>query len=52
MTDKPPEPEDNEEAERRFNKTLGRMLDTPPKPHTMKAKTDRKPVPKKVGGDG
>lgn len=36
MTQKPPEPEDEKEAERRFNETLGRMLSTPPKPHKPK----------------
>jgi hypothetical protein len=32
MDDRPPEPEDKE-AERRFNETLGRLVNTPPKPH-------------------
>jgi hypothetical protein len=32
MSDKPSE-QDEKEAERRFNETLGRMLGTPPKPH-------------------
>jgi len=32
MTDKPPEPEDDKEAERRFNETLGRLVNTPHKP--------------------
>lgn len=33
MTDKPPEPEYEKEAERRFQETLGRLVNTPPKPH-------------------
>jgi len=32
MSDKPPE-QDDKEAERRFNETLGRMLGTPHQPH-------------------
>jgi hypothetical protein len=30
MTDKP---SDEKEAERRFNETLGRLVNSPPKPH-------------------
>jgi len=33
MADKPPEPEDEAEAERRFQETLGRLVNTPHKPH-------------------
>ena len=33
MTDKPAEPEDDKEAEARFNETLGRLVNTPHKPH-------------------
>jgi hypothetical protein len=35
MMDKLPEPDkpDEGEAERRFNETLGRLVNTPPKPH-------------------
>jgi hypothetical protein len=32
MAEKPPE-SDDKEAERRFNETLGRMLNTPHQPH-------------------
>lgn len=41
MTDKPPEPEDKE-AERRFQETLGRLVNTPPKPHKDEPPHDRK----------
>jgi len=44
MTDKPPEIEDAAEAERRFNETLGRLVNTPHKPHAPpppKVKTRR-----------
>jgi hypothetical protein len=41
MTDKSP-PEDDKEAERRFNETLGRLVNTPHKPHEP-----LKPKPKK-----
>jgi hypothetical protein len=40
MPDKPPEPEDDKEAERRFNETLGRLVNTPHKPHVKKLETD------------
>lgn len=41
MTDKPPEPEDDTEAERRFQETLGRLVNTPHKPHApLKPKKD------------
>lgn len=43
MTDKPSE--NDKEAERRFNETLGRMLGTPPKPHGKKER-EPKPAPK------
>jgi hypothetical protein len=33
MTEKPPEPMDEKEAEDRFNETLGRLVNTPHKPH-------------------
>jgi hypothetical protein len=36
MAKKPPE--DEKEAERRFNETLGRMLGTPHKPHAPLSK--------------
>lgn len=36
MTEKPSEPEDEKEAERRFNETLRRMLKTPHHPHSTK----------------
>jgi hypothetical protein len=44
MTDKPSE--DDKEAERRFNETLGRMLGTPPKPHQPKEGREPRPAPK------
>jgi hypothetical protein len=37
-----PQGDDDKEAERRFNETLGRMLHTPPKPHKPKVSDDRK----------
>jgi hypothetical protein len=47
MTDKPPEPDDKlpeAEAERRFNETLGRLVNTPHTPHKPKEpKTDGQP---------
>jgi hypothetical protein len=43
MTEKPPKPEDDKEADRRFNETLGRMLVTPPKPHKDEAPKKRGP---------
>jgi hypothetical protein len=33
MTDKP---SDEKEAERRFNETLGRLVNSPPRPHKTK----------------
>lgn len=45
MTDKPPEPDDKE-AEDRFNETLGRLVNTPPKPHRPKGGREPKPAPK------
>jgi hypothetical protein len=46
MTDKP---SDEKEAERRFNETLGRLANTPPKPHDqMKKGREPKPAPKKT----
>ena len=39
MTDKHPEPDDKE-AERRFNETLGRLVNTPHKPHKPKVADD------------
>jgi hypothetical protein len=38
----PPEPDDEKEADRRFNETLGRMLGTPHKPHAPKPKPPTK----------
>jgi hypothetical protein len=43
MTDKPPEPEDEKEAERRFNETLGRLVNTPHKPHKQPPQVPKKP---------
>lgn len=46
MADKPqPKPEDDKEADSRFNETLGRMLETPPKPHKKEGR-EPKPAPK------
>lgn len=42
MTDKPSE--DDKEAERRFNETLGRLVNTPPKPH--KDEAPKRPQPR------
>jgi hypothetical protein len=47
MTDKPPEPEDEKEAERRFNETLGRLVNTPHKPHVKKLETEAPKAGKK-----
>lgn len=52
MTDEPPKPEesDEKEAERRFNETLGRLVNTPPKPHKPKEEgREPKPAPKANG---
>ncbi|MFC3071045.1 hypothetical protein [Phenylobacterium soli] len=44
MTDKPPELEDDKEAERRFNEAVSNLLSTPHKPHNEpKATPKRKP---------
>jgi hypothetical protein len=37
MTDKP---SDEKEAERRFNETLGRLVNSPPKPHNLGKKLE------------
>lgn len=42
-------PEDDKEAEARFNETLGRMLNTPPTPHVKKSVSESA-QPKKGGG--
>ena len=42
MTDKPPEPEHDKEAERRFQETLGRLVNTPHKPHKPPAEKPTK----------
>jgi hypothetical protein len=48
MTDKAPEPDDEKEAERRFQETLGRMLHSPPKPHEpLKKGRGPKPAPQR-----
>jgi hypothetical protein len=39
MTDKPSEPNDEKEAEDRFNETRGCLLNTPPKPHIKNVAT-------------
>lgn len=49
MTDKPP-PLDDKEAEDRFNETLGRLVNTPPKPHKLRAPLKDEAAPK--GGPG
>lgn len=36
-----PKPEDEKEAERRFQETLGRLVNTPPKPHKDEPKHGR-----------
>jgi hypothetical protein len=46
MTDKSP-PEDDREAERRFNETLGRLVNTPHQPHKAKAPPMTKAKPAK-----
>jgi hypothetical protein len=46
MTDKP-QTDDEREAERRFNETLGRLVNTPHKPHApLKKGREPKPAPK------
>jgi len=47
MIKESPEPEDDKEAETRFNETLGRMLGTPPQPHKQKDERGPEPAPKK-----
>lgn len=43
--EKPPEVEEEIEAERRFNEALKRLVNTPHKPHEEKGR-ERKPAPK------
>lgn len=44
MAEEPSKTEDDKEAERRFNETLGRMLGTPHKPHKEEGR-EPKPAP-------
>jgi len=47
MADETPKPEDEKEAERRFQETLGRLVNTPHKPHeTLKKGRGPKAPPK------
>jgi hypothetical protein len=46
MSEKPPEPENEADAERRFNETVGNLLRTPHKPHT--AGEPKKPTRRKT----
>jgi hypothetical protein len=47
MSTKPPEPDDEKEAERRFQETLGRLVNTPHKKHEPIGKgREPKPAPK------
>jgi len=43
MTDKPADETDDKEAERRFNETLGRLVNTPPTPHKPPPSAKGKP---------
>ncbi len=42
MTNKIPEPADEKEAERRFQDTLGRLVNTPYQPHAPMKTTKKK----------
>ncbi|MBX3484803.1 hypothetical protein [Phenylobacterium sp.] len=47
MTDKSPPETDEQEAERRFQETLGRLVNTPHKKHETLKERGPKPAPRK-----